>query len=105
MRPATLRAQLETALDGRVCSPFTDLDQRVRERVPTGITPLDESTGGVPRGAITEIFGGLSSGRTSLALSILSAFCSRGEICALVDGADTFDPESGASSGIDLRRL
>ena len=104
-RSGILRAELETALGTRVTSPFTDLEQRVRERVPTGIASLDSSTGGLPRGAITEIAGSLSSGRTSIALSILAAGSDRGEACAFVDGMDAFDPASGAASGIDLRRL
>src|SRR5262245_15576269 len=100
-----LRAQLEAALGERIHSPFTDLEKRVCERVSSGIAPLDEITGGLPRGAITEISGGLSSGKTSLALSILAAAGCRGEMCALVDGTDAFDPETAQDSGIDLRRL
>ena len=100
-----LRAKLETAFAERIHTPFTDLDKRVWERVSTGIAALDKATGGLPRGVITEIVGGLSSGKTGVALSILAAASSRGEMCALVDGADAFDPASGASSGVDLRRL
>jgi RecA/RadA recombinase len=100
-----LRAQLEAALGERIHSPFTDLEKRVWERIPSGIPSLDKSTGGLPRGAITEVFGGVSSGKTSIALSILAAAGSRGEICALVDGTDTFDPATAESCGMDLRRL
>jgi len=105
MRSGILRAQLETALGKRVMSPFTDLERRVCERVPTGIASLDAFTGGLPRGAITEIAGSLSSGRMSMALSILAAAGERGEACALVDGMDAFDPASGEAAGIDLQRL
>ena len=97
MRTAMLRAQLETVL--------TDVEKRVWECVPSGIPTLDAAIGGLPRGAIVEILGAPSSGRTSLALTILSALVFRGEVCALVDGADAFDPESGAAAGIDMRRL
>jgi recombination protein RecA len=100
-----LRATLEAALGERIHSPFTDLDKRVWERVPTGIAALDKATGGIPRGAITEITGGTSSGKTGIALSMLAASTGRGEMCALVDAADAFDPASGAASGIDLDRL
>ena len=31
--------------------------------------------------------------------------CRQDEVCALVDGTDAFDPESGEAAGIDLRRL
>lgn len=104
MRPGTLRAQLETVLGKRAPS-FTDLDQRVYEHAATGIPALDASTGGLPRGGIIEIAGPLSSGRTSLAFSILAAASNRGEACALIDGMDAFDPASGAAAGIELRRL
>ena len=105
MQSALLRAQLEAALGERAVSPFTDIEGRVWERVPSGISSLDKAIGGLPRGSIVEICGLPSSGRTTLALSIISTLCAQGEVCALVDGADTFDPESGAAAGIDMRRL
>src|SRR5437867_4944576 len=83
----------------------TDLERRVFESVPTGIAPLDAMTGGLPRGAITEIFGPLSSGRTSSMVSILAEATASGEVCALVDGSDAFDPKSAAAAGLALNRL
>jgi hypothetical protein len=105
MRAGVLRAQLETALGERASSPFTDVESRAWECVPSGIPALDASIGGLPRGAIIEIFGAPSSGKTTLALSVLAARIQNGEVCALVDGMDSFDPESGAAAGIDMRRL
>jgi recombination protein RecA len=72
----------------------TDLERRVFESVPTGIASLDALTGGLPRGAITEIFGPPSSGRTSAMVSILAEATAQDEVCALVDGNDAFDPQS-----------
>jgi hypothetical protein len=57
------------------------------------------------RGEITEIVGGLSSGRTSHLLACLGEVVARGETAALVDTEETFDPGSAAQAGIDLRRL
>ena len=105
MRAALLRAQLETALGERASSPFTDVEKRVWECIPSGISTLDTSIGGLPRGAIVEILGAPSSGRTSLALTILATLIQNDEVCALVDGTDAFDPESGAAAGMDMRRL
>ncbi len=105
MQSVILRARLESALGERVSSPFTDLDRRVFESVPTGIAPLDALTGGLPRGAITEIFGPLSSGRTSAMVSILAEAIANDEVCALVDGNDAFDPKSADAAGVDLQRL
>src|SRR5215467_6427096 len=57
------------------------------------------------RGEITEIVGGLSSGRTSHLLACLGEVAGRGETAALVDTEEIFDPASAAEAGIDLRRL
>ena len=99
------RARLESAFGERIPTPFTDLDRRVFESVPTGIAPLDALTGGLPRGAITEIFGPRSSGRTSTMVSILAEATAEGEVCTLVDGNDTFDPKSAAAAGVELKQL
>src|SRR5437870_9605126 len=105
MQSVILRARLESALGERVPSPFTDLDGRVFESVPTGIAALDTLTGGLSRGAITEIFGSPSSGRTSAMVSILAEATAHDEVCALVDGNDAFDPKSAAEAGLELNRL
>jgi recombination protein RecA len=73
------------------------------ERVPAGIAGIE-----LPRGCLTEIFGPASSGRTTLLFSILAAATARGEICALVDADNAFDPASAASAasaGVRLDRL
>ncbi len=57
----------------------------------------------IPRGAMTEICGPASSGRTGLIQSILKDAARNREFCALIDCLDTFDPWSAA--GMDLRRL
>jgi len=59
----------------------------------------------LPTGAITEISGAISSGRTALMHAILAEATQRGEFCALVDPLGAFDPESAAQAGVDLRRL
>lgn len=73
--------------------------------VSSGIPAIDEMAGGLPRGALTEIYGPTSSGRTSLLLTALAAATQRQEVCALVDVSDVFHPESGDQAGIDLARL
>ncbi|HXZ80183.1 MAG TPA: hypothetical protein VEG30_09655 [Terriglobales bacterium] len=73
--------------------------------VPFGISALDRLTGGIPRGALTEIIGHASSGRTSLLLSLLAAMTQRQEVCAVVDVSDNFDPASAQTAGLDLPRL
>lgn len=75
-----------------------------RECLATG-TSLDALIQGLPRGAISEVFGPDSSGRTALAYSIVAAATGKLEICAYVDTNDCFDPCSGAANGITLERL
>jgi len=75
------------------------------QMVTTGIAELDALTGGLPRGALSEITGPASSGRTGVMIATLAAATRRHEACALVDAADTFDPASAQSAGVDLQRL
>jgi hypothetical protein len=86
--------------------PASRLDVRVRpEMVPSGIPQLDLLTGGLARGCLTEICGAASSGRTSVLLFALARATQRGEVCALVDASDAFDPASGAAAGMEMSRL
>ncbi|MBC7898794.1 MAG: hypothetical protein H7070_01965 [Saprospiraceae bacterium] len=55
------------------------------------------------RGTMTEIAG--SSGRTSLALSLLSKLTQDGEVCAVVDSADSFDPCCAVLAKVGLENL
>jgi recombination protein RecA len=72
----------------------------------TGLALLDQRLeGGLPRGQMSEIVGPRSSGRTTLMCAALAAATGRGELTALVDPLDTFDPESAAACGIYLERL
>lgn len=61
--------------------------------------------GGWPRGQLSEIAGPASSGRTSLMCRVLAAATARGELVALVDTLDTFDPVSAAGAAIDLQQV
>jgi recombination protein RecA len=102
---AALRSQVELALAGRVVAPFNYRDRQEVVTVSSGIPEIDLLTGGLPRGALTEIFGPSCSGRTSLLLSALSARTAQEEACALIDGGDAFDPHSAEAAGVELRKL
>jgi hypothetical protein len=80
-------------------------DARIRECLPTGIASLDALAGGFPRGAIAEILGPESSGRTTLVHALLAASTAHREICAYVDTDDSFDPVSAAAAGVALSQL
>jgi hypothetical protein len=97
-----------TSTDARLAgvTPASRLAVRpAPEMVPSGIAAMDELTGGLPRGCLTEICGPASSGRTTLLLAALAAATRRGEFCAIVDASDALDPQSAAAAGIELNRL
>src|SRR6202140_2454654 len=86
--------------------PASHLDVRpAPEMVSSGIPQLDLLTGGLARGCLTEICGTASSGRTSVLLFALARATQRGEVCALVDASDAFDPASAAGAGMEMSRL
>jgi hypothetical protein len=67
--------------------------------------PVSNGPDIIRRGAITEIVGPLSSGRTSLLLASLRRCLARDGVAALVDADTAFDPECAQAAGIDLRHL
>lgn len=102
---AVLRLKIENELRGRVPAPFTYRDRNVFEVVSSGVPEIDRTVGGLPRGAMTEIYGPPCSGRTSLLISALASRTARGEVCALVDARDSFDPETAVAAGVALKQL
>jgi recombination protein RecA len=100
-----LRSQMESALAGRVPAPFTYRNRRIVETVPAGIPEIDSLTGGLPRGGLTEICGPNCSGRTSLLISALALRTANAEVCAFIDGRDSFDPHSAEEAGVELSQL
>src|SRR5262245_31210463 len=72
----------------------------------TDVGCLDtELAGGLPRGQLSELVGGRSSGRTSVLMQMLAAATARRELVALVDALDMFDPASASAAGVDFDRL
>src|SRR5262245_33367769 len=72
---------------------------------PLGVASIDAALGGgLRRGHLSEIVGGRSSGRTGVMCRALEAAVSRGELAALVDTHDRFDPASAAAAALDLSR-
>lgn len=103
---ATIRLQIEAALAHKIPSALTPAQKVIRPVAPTGIAELDALlSGGLPVGAITEMVGTESSGRTSVALSFLAGITRAGSVGAWIDVLNMFDPESAAAAGIDLSRV
>ena len=59
----------------------------------------------IPEGAISEVFGDPSSGRTSLVLTEVARATQAGKICAWVDTSDALDIASAVRAGVVLDNL
>jgi len=106
MRAVVSKVDIESELASRFGSAVKLNEKRPAEVISTGIPPIDSFTfGGLPRGALTEVFGTASSGRTSFMLSALAHATERQEICALVDTNNSFDPQSASQAEINFERL
>jgi hypothetical protein len=105
MKAVFSKAELEAEIASRFGDVFKVHEKSVVETLSTGIPEIDALTGGMPRGAISEVFGPASSGRTSLMYSMLAYATAHEETCALVDTNDVFAPTAAAAAGIDFDRL
>jgi len=74
--------------------------------VPSGLAEVDAALpgGGFPRGAICELVGGVASGKTAVALSVLASLGER-DVFAWIDGRGEMYPPAAAARGVDLGRL
>lgn len=74
--------------------------------LPTGSRSLDRALGGgIPSGCITEIFGNESSGKSTVALSVIAGVQRRGGVAAYIDAEHTLDPAFAAGLGVDVDSL
>jgi len=75
--------------------------------ISTGCLSLDSAlgVGGIPRGRITEIYGPEASGKTTLALHIISEAQKKGGYAAFVDAEHALDPVYAKKLGVDVNNL
>ena len=83
-------------------APKVDIDV-----IPSGSMGLDMAlgVGGIPRGRIIEIFGPESSGKTTLALHIVSEAQKKGGVCAYIDAEHAMDPVYAKNLGVNINEL
>ena len=75
-------------------------------RIPTGMPALDNMLGGgVPRQAVTELFGYQSSGKTYISQRIIAHAQSLGYTCGFIDAEFSYDPEWSSNVGISTHDL
>ena len=107
------RATLESLLKDRKLDRTLAVFPALRPSGPvedlvirTGYPRADQALeGGWPRGHLSELSGPLSAGRTSLLVGTLAAATGGGELAALVDAVDRFDPAPAVARGVVLDRL
>ncbi len=77
------------------------------EAIPTGALSLDIAlgAGGLPRGRIIEIYGPESSGKTTLALSVIANAQKQGGIAAIIDAEHAMDPDYAKKVGVNIDEL
>src|SRR6185436_9349462 len=100
MRAAITKTEIESEIASRFGDAFRLHEKRATEVLSSGQAEIDSFLGGLPRGAITEIYGPASSGRTSFMLASMAHATSHEEVCALVDTNNVFDPQSAAEAEI-----
>jgi recombination protein RecA len=77
------------------------------EFIPTGSLAIDAAIGigGFPRGRVVEVFGPESSGKTTLALSVVGQAQKRGGVAAFIDAEHALDAEYARKLGVDIDNL
>ena len=77
------------------------------EAISTGSVSLDVATGinGLPRGRIIEIYGPESSGKTTLALTVVAQAQKAGGEAAFIDAEHALDPVYAGNLGVDVDSL
>jgi len=75
--------------------------------IPTGSLSLDAAlgVGGLPRGRVVEIFGPESSGKTTLALHVISEAQRRGGMAAFIDAEHALDANYAGKLGVNTDDL
>ena len=77
------------------------------EAISTGSLGIDIALGigGLPKGRIIEIYGPESSGKTTLALSVIAQAQKKGGTCAFIDAEHALDPSYAKKIGVDIDNL
>jgi len=77
------------------------------EFIPTGSLAIDAAIGigGFPRGRVVEVFGPESSGKTTLALSVVGQAQKRGGVAAFIDAEHALDADYAKKLGVDIDNL
>ena len=100
-------AQIEKSFGKGSIMELADQPTLIKEGISTGALSLDLALGGVgmPRGRIVELFGPESSGKTTLALHVVSNAQKTGGVAAFIDAEHGFDTTWAKKLGVDTDHL
>ncbi len=108
-------AALETALGkiekdhgrGAVMRGNEQVAHLITNVIPTGSLSLDLAlgVGGLPKGRVTEIYGGESAGKSTLAIHVMTETQRMGGLAAYIDVEHALDPLYATNCGLDLDKL
>ncbi|MBR3780916.1 MAG: recombinase RecA [Clostridia bacterium] len=103
----TALAQIEKAYGKGTIMRLGQNDGMNVEAISTGSIALDAATGigGLPKGRIIEIYGPESSGKTTLALTVVAQAQKGGGEAAFIDAEHALDPAYAANLGVDVDSL
>lgn len=75
--------------------------------IPTGSIAIDGAIGigGFPRGRVVEVYGPESSGKTTLALSVVAQAQRTGGVAAFIDAEHAIDAEYAQKIGVDIDNM
>ncbi|HVS03860.1 MAG TPA: recombinase RecA [Thermoanaerobaculia bacterium] len=77
------------------------------DAIPTGSLAVDSAigVGGFPRGRVVEVYGPESSGKTTLALSVVAQAQKQGGVAAYIDAEHALDADYARRLGVDIDEL
>ncbi len=102
---AVLKREIEAKLASRIPAALSPQALQAPRLIGSGVPEVDGLLGGgLPIGGVSEFTGLASSGRTSLAFSLLAG-ATADSACAYIDVDDTMDPKSAAAAGVNHRNL
>lgn len=100
-------AQLQRQYGAGAVMRLGSTDVKPWDSIPTGALVLDAALGigGLPQGRIVEIYGPESSGKSTIALSVVAKAQQMGLTCAYIDAEHALDPVYMQALGVDLDNL
>lgn len=98
---------IRSLVEQRVPGALDVHERSAHETVPFGFPAADQKTEGIPLAALSQICAppGVSSGKQTMLINLMTQFTVREKFCALIDASDSFDPASAQDAGVELTRV